>query len=70
MFRIVEQFTVQADDGTRYEVVVTQKFHKAGDQFIPGIKELRTAYGGYHLNRIDDNTFEIVELGQVVRRVR
>ncbi|MEW5918997.1 MAG: hypothetical protein AB1762_21515 [Gemmatimonadota bacterium] len=69
---ITDQFLVRDDDGNEYQVLVYQKRIDTSTldrrSFRHGLREARLA-DGRHLNRIDDNTFEIVEDGIRVTRV-
>ncbi len=69
------QFTAESDDGQRFEILVYTTFVEAGsfaNRNAPPLegrlKTIRTA-DGYAVNRIDDDNFEIVQLGLRVRRV-
>lgn len=71
MERLIARHQMQSDDGTRYEVLEYQEFLDAGTKdgpdWVPGLKRLVLA-NGRHLNHIDDDTFQIVVTGQIVRR--
>jgi len=72
--KFTEHFTVRADDGTTYAAVTVLEVIESrpldgGVEEMLAMKEYLLA-DGRHLNRIDDNTFEIVATGQHVTRVR
>jgi hypothetical protein len=69
---MIDKFKAQSDDGATYTVHEFQEFvatgTKDGDDWIPGLKELKLNDGS-RLNLIDENTFEIVQSGTILRRV-
>ena len=73
--REIKRFDARSDDG-EYEttIIIYQDFIDAGTRgspnaVIPGMKKARTI-DGCACNRIDDDTFEIVPTGVIVRRIR
>ena len=74
MNRIVERqrFRCVADDGSEHTIIEFQEMIDTstlkGRELVPGIKSLRDSHGG-PCNFIDDDTFEIVQTGQIVRKV-
>lgn len=61
------------DQGAEHEIEEWQEFIDAGHMQnpharIPGMKELRLRQGG-GVNFIDNDTFEIVSTGKIVRRI-
>lgn len=68
-----ETFFVYTDSGEEMEAIVIHRRIDTstldGSSSIPGIATIRLL-NGLHLNRIDDNTFEIVETGEIVKRKR
>ena len=70
--RLVEEFQAVGDDGKSYEISVYQEFIDTSimrnpNKRIPGMQEMTLGDGG-HVNWIDENTFQIVSSGQIVRR--
>jgi hypothetical protein len=68
---VVERFTAVGPDGNRFRVVVLQSRIDTssfdGRSSTAGMKSIKLD-DGRHVNRIDDNTFEIVETGQLITR--
>ena len=66
-----KQFVVRRDDGRELRAIEIQHWLEMntseGHERIPTIVEFMLA-NGHHLNRIDDDTFQIVETGQIVKR--
>jgi hypothetical protein len=71
MTHLAEAFLVYGEDEEQWEAIVIRiqrdAFTLDGRSSIPAIGEIR-CLDGRHVNRIDDNTLEIVETGQIVRR--
>lgn len=70
----MEKFLAESAGGRQFKirVYVHEKLAKSLDrpvQVLQGTKEARTSEG-YHCNFIDDNTWEIVELGLKVKKLR
>lgn len=74
MNRIVERqrMRCRADDGSEHIIIEYQEMIDAttikGRQFVPGIKSLRDSHGR-PCNFIEDGVFEIVQTGQIVRKI-
>lgn len=74
MRRLVEKqrHHCRADDGSEHTIIEYQEIIESqtmtGHHSVPGLKTLRDSRGR-HCNFIDDDTFEIVETGQTVRKV-
>lgn len=73
MKRLIDEFDVISEDGQEFHILVYREIINAGTMTDPhatieGLKSLRTSEG-YHCNWIDENNFEIVELGLKVRKV-
>jgi hypothetical protein len=74
MLKQTGRHVAQTDGGTRYVVLEFQEYlaSRALDeetQWIPGMKEYRLESGG-RVNYVDDDTFEIVTTGAIIKRVR
>ncbi len=72
--RLTEQFTAKSEDGRQFDLLVYTDILDVGTSQNPnatleGIKTILTS-DGYHVNRIDDLNYEIVELGLRVKKVR
>jgi len=70
----VDRFVAEAEDKHLYTIIVTQKIGVSrsldGKMFrTPGIKSARTSEG-YSVNYIDENTYKIVDLNLVVKKVK
>lgn len=72
--QITDEFAAESDDGQRFRMLVYQTFIDVCSRSNPnappakGQKTLRTDEG-YHVNRIDEDHFEIVGLGLRLKRV-
>jgi hypothetical protein len=71
MEQMIAAHQMRADDGTEYEVFEFQEYQDAstfdGEGSIKGLKSLRLS-NGRHVNWIDDDTFQIVGSGTIIRR--
>lgn len=71
MEKLIATHTMHADDGTIYEVEEIQEYSDAssfdGEEWIEGLKRLELSDGS-HVNYIDDDTFQIVATGKLLRR--
>lgn len=73
--KVTDEFDAESEDGQRFHIFVyttmidTQTMRDANSPPCEGMKEARTTEG-YHCNYIDDETFEIVQLGLQVKRVK
>ena len=72
MDKVIATHRMKADDGTIYEVDEIQEYissrpHSGGERWIPSLKRLELTDGS-HVNHIDDDTFEIVSTGEIIRR--
>ena len=71
---VIEHFWAVAEDGSQFQILVYAPI-LSGDspgQAPPAIKRgnlLRTS-NGFDVNRLDDDTYEIVDLGLKVKRIR
>lgn len=68
-----DEFDTESEDGRRFHIIIYTEMldssSKNGLGATPGRKRICTS-DGYHCNLIDDNTFEIVNLGGLqVKRV-
>lgn len=73
MEKLIARHDCIAEDGTRHIIEEWQQQIRAGHQqdphaTIPGMKRLVTSRG-MRVNYIDQATFEIVQTGQIVRKV-
>ena len=73
MKRKTDEFEAHSEDGRRFFVTIYTDVINAGtltdpNATIDGLKSARTSEG-YHCNFIDQNTWEIVELGLRIRRL-
>ena len=71
--QLIDEFDVRSDDGYETTILVYQDILDAGHMGDPhatiaGMKEAWTA-DGHRCNRMDDDTFQVVSSGLVVRRV-
>lgn len=68
-----QSFAVYAADGTKLRVITIQHMIDAtsmdGPGVVPGLRELRLE-DGRAVNYLDENTFQIVATGEIVRRTR
>ena len=69
----VGRFQAKGDDGAIYTVIEYQTFTETGllsgsPSRSPGSREL-TLTNGAHVNFLDDNTFQIANTEQVIRKV-
>lgn len=72
MEKVIATHRMRADDGTFYEVDEIQEFISShslsgSEKWVPSLKRLELSDGS-HVNHIDDNTFEIVRSGEIIRR--
>ena len=73
MAEIVEQFDAKSDSGKVYHIVVRQSRVDMGSlddprASKPGVREFRTDDGDA-VNMKDEQTFEIVHTGEIVKRI-
>ena len=73
MDRQTDSFEINAEDGTRHRVYESVEILDAATMGDPGattegLKRLKTS-DGYHVNKISENGFEIVELNLKATRV-
>jgi len=71
--RLTEQFTAKSEDGRQFDLLVYTDILDSGTfqnpaATVEGIKTILTSEG-YHVNRVDDLNYEIVELGLNVKKV-
>lgn len=72
--KLVEEFWAESESGGKYLLSVYAKMVDQRNKDYPtappreGLKYVKTREG-LHCNRIDDNTFQVVETGDVVRRL-
>ena len=71
--RLTEQFMAKSEDGRQFNLLVyTDILDRSTFQnptaTVEGIKTIQTSEG-YHVNRIDDLNYEIVELGLNVKKI-
>jgi hypothetical protein len=74
MEREAERIQCRDNAGKNYTIVVYQRYVDAGtvgDDSSKWVKTTKrgTLTDGRHVNRIDDDTSEIVETGEVIKRV-
>ena len=71
MIERIAQHRMQSEDGRSFVVDEYQEYidagSKDGDDWIPGMKFLELGDGS-KVNYIDENTFEIVRSGIILRR--
>ena len=71
--QIIKSFYAMDEDGTVHEILVFQQCiecrAKGGTSVARGLKRLETSTG-LSVNFIDHKTFEIVQTGQRLRKVR
>lgn len=68
----IDSFPAFTDTGTEYRIFQYQEYIDAStaqkpNATIPGLKFMETS-DGFHVNYLDDNTYQIVETGEIVRR--
>jgi len=72
MEKLIETFFARDGAGNEYEIEVWQNFietrSRAGTELLAGLKSIRTSCG-LSVNHIDDETFNIVQTGQILRKV-
>ena len=72
---VIDQFDAIDDEGTTYRVLVwvkridTSSLERGRSWTHSSLREARLE-DGRHVNRIDDETFEIVETNTRIRRIR
>lgn len=66
--KLVETFKVVDTNGREHEVRLHQEYLIDGRDRIPSLKSYSDARGGA-VNRIDDQTFEILQAGVIAKRV-
>lgn len=70
MIRRVAQHITQSEDGRRFVVNEYQEYidagTKSGDDWIPGMKYLELSDGS-KVNYLDENSFQIVQTGMILR---
>jgi hypothetical protein len=70
----IDRFNARAEDGRLFSVVIYQEFVDGtaiGDEakkWIPGMKRIALSDGS-SVNFVDQNTFRIVQTGEIIRRV-
>jgi hypothetical protein len=69
----IGRFRAKGDDGAIYTVIEYQNFTETGilSGFLspsPGSRELKLTNGA-HVNFLDDNTFQISNTEQIIRRI-
>ncbi|MBK8502164.1 MAG: hypothetical protein IPL46_08130 [Saprospiraceae bacterium] len=70
----IEEFWTVSDSGTKYLMSIYAKMIDQTNKDNPtappreGLKSIKTSQG-FHCNRIDNDTFKVVETGEIVRRV-
>lgn len=68
------RFIVETEEGERInvfeytDIILTPSFEDGPEKEQEGRKEYRTATN-HHVNRLDEETYEIVETGQRVKRI-
>jgi hypothetical protein len=71
-YRVVDRFIAVSEEGKLFTIMFIQEFilipGDEGVERIEGIKIYRTG-DGKHCRVIDDDTFEIIELGLIVVKV-
>ena len=73
--REIERFAARSDDGAYettivvYQDLIDVQTRANPHARVPGLKDARTSEG-HACNRIDDDTWEVVQLGLIVRRIR
>lgn len=70
---LIERFKAKGNSGSEYEVLVIQRLVRNStldglDSSLAGLPEAMLA-DGRRLNKIDDDTFKVVDTGEVVRRL-
>ncbi|MCP5529596.1 MAG: hypothetical protein H7A44_04065 [Opitutaceae bacterium] len=70
---VIENFKARSADGEEFDLVVLQHWvdtssMREGRSKTPGLKSVITS-DGLHVNRIDSQTFEVVERQLTVHRV-
>ena len=71
--KLMDEFDAVAEDGRRYrlqvykEILDTGALHDPTATCLPGFKRVCTS-DGMDCSRINDDTFEIVSLGLIVKR--
>lgn len=72
MKKIIDKFQAVDENGSFVELVISQEMisvkHQTGSDVLPGMKEVFTSTG-LCVNRIDDETFQVVQTGQILRKV-
>jgi hypothetical protein len=74
MPKIVEEFDAKADGGAVYRIIATRNevntthLQSGSPSSLPGLVGYETREG-HKVNQIDENTFEIVRTGEMVRRM-
>lgn len=73
MLKEIDRFKAKSASGKEYLIIVTQKFIDAStaddpNAIIPGLKSAKTADGRF-LNFIDENTFKLVDTGEILTRI-
>ncbi len=69
----IDRFTATANDGTLHTIIIHQEMIAAGtlacpDAVIPGLRIYSTSTG-LHVNCIDPQTFWIIEISEIARKV-
>jgi hypothetical protein len=72
--KLIESFKAINETGKVFTIYVNQEFNIAEEfmaepQEIPGIMSLRTS-DGKHVNKIDENTYEILGNTEIIRLKR
>lgn len=73
MEKEIRRFIAETDDGEKFTIIEYQNFttHRpinGPSQTIPGLKRL-TLLDGSHVNMIDEETFQIVQTDQIIRKI-
>ena len=66
---LADDFIAKSASGTRYRIYIWQHWLEGSAGALPGRKEVRLATGE-RANRIDDDTYEIVPTGVLMKRER
>jgi hypothetical protein len=69
---MASSFLASGDGGREVRVLVHQEWIDAsshdGPAQIPGLRKMRLE-NGFHVNRLDEMTFRVVETGETLRRI-
>lgn len=72
MKKEIDRFTATADSGKTYTIIIFQEYIPSGTldsphDMIEGLKSVLTSSGA-RVNRIDSDTYQIVQTGEIVRK--